>query len=54
MSMQDSLTDDEKQIVRMILDKHSIDYEDNEVSINVSGYDEDEESYIENIYIQVN
>lgn len=57
MSGQYELTTEEMNTILEILNKHGIDYTDNEVSIQVSSYEEREEDmsgYNVNPYIQVN
>jgi len=58
MSGQYSIeSEEERAIIKKILDAHNIDYKNNEVSINVSNYKEEaDETWnhaVENIYIQV-
>lgn len=56
MSGQYGLTKEEKDTIKKILDNNKIDYQDSEVSIHISGYNDydKEEPFIEeSIYVQV-
>ena len=52
MSGQMSLTKEEEDSIKAILQEHGIDYFYSEVSIHVSGYDDCDEKIVEDIYIQ--
>ena len=54
MSGQYGLTKEEEDQIKSILDKHNIDYTDNDISIHVSEYNEETEKADVNIYVQVN
>jgi len=58
MSGQYSIeSEEERAIIKKVLDAHNIDYEDCEVSINISNYNSEakkgDRCVKENIYIQV-